>query len=171
MPFYERIQTKQLLHSFERMSSSLSHLLINDSASFILTDGGQVNFNTEFKLLPESIDELLTKERITCESEMILKVKKPDYLGESKWDFRHGGRSFPAKISHSKWLEEFQNREKDVRPGDSIRAKVEVVNKYDYDGELVGTDYTILDVMEVIPGPKPNQVELFEGNVPVKNPN
>ena len=63
-----------------------------------------VGFNLEFELAPESIEDLVTKDKLMSQSEMILKVKKPDYLGESKWDFRHGGRSFPAKILHSECL-------------------------------------------------------------------
>jgi len=92
---------------------------------------------------------------------MILKVKKPDYLGESKWDFRHGGRSFPAKIIHKVWLESFQNREIDIRPGDSIRTMVEMTDKYDFDGELIGTDYNILQVIEVIQINSPKQMDIF----------
>ena len=93
---------------------------------------------------------------------MILKVKKPDYLGESKWDFRHGGRSFPAKVIHREWLESFQNRDVDIRPGDSVRSKVEIINRYDFDGELISTDYNILQVIEVIQLSSPKQIEMFD---------
>ena len=93
--------------------------------------------------------------------EMILKVKKPDYLGESKWDFRHGRRSFPAKIIHKEWLENFQDREIDIRPGDSIRAMVEMTDKYDFNEELIGTDYNILQVIEVIQINSHKQIGIF----------
>ena len=151
LPIYEKIPTKKLLHSVEKISSSLSHLQSTDDASYLISEDEKVNFNLEFKLIPESIDDLVTKDKIVSKSEMILKVKKPDYLGESKWDFRHGGRGFPAKIVHREWLEEFQNREVDIRPGDSIRAEVEITNKYDFDGELISTDYVVLEVINIIP--------------------
>ena len=157
---YEKIPTNKLLHSLERISTSLSHLQKNDKASY-LTEHEKVDFNLEFGLAPESIEELLTKDTIISQSEMILKVKKPDYLGESKWDFRHGGKSFPAKIIHKEWLDSFQNRQIDIRPGDSIRAMIEMMNKYDFNGELIGTDYNILQVIEVIRTNNPKQIDMF----------
>lgn len=157
---YEKIPTNKLLHCLERISTSLSHLQKNDKASY-LTEHEKVDFNLEFGLAPESIEELLTKDTIISQSEMILKVKKPDYLGESKWDFRHGGRSFPAKIIHKEWLDSFQNRQIDIRPGDSIRAMIEMMNKYDFNGELIGTDYNILQVIEVIRTNNPKQIDIF----------
>lgn len=160
LSIYEKIPTSKLLHSLEGISTSLSHLQKNDKASY-LTDHEKVDFNLEFGLAPESIEELLTKDKITSQSEMILKVKKPDYLGESKWDFRHGGRSFPAKIIHKEWLESFQNREIDIRPGDSIRTIVEMTDKYDFNGELIGTDYNILQIIEVIQINSPKQMDIF----------
>ncbi|MDZ4164419.1 MAG: hypothetical protein U1C55_04770, partial [Smithellaceae bacterium] len=159
---YEKIPTRRLLHSVERISSSLSHLQKADDASYVISETEKVAFNLEFKLIPESIDDLVTKDKIVSKAEMILKVKKPDYLGDSKWDFRHGGRSFPAKIVHRDWLESFQNREVDIRPGDSIRAKVEIINKYDFDGELISTDYVILEVVEIIQISNPKQIEMFD---------
>ena len=98
----------------------------------------------------DTIDELVTKDKIVSQAEMILKVKKPDYLGESKWGFRHGGRNFPGKIVHKEWLENYQNRKIDIRPGDSIRAMVEIIDKYDFDGELIGTEHNIIQIITVI---------------------
>ncbi len=81
---------------------------------------------------------------------MILKVMKPDYLGESMWEFKHETKSFPAKILDIQWLKDFQRRKFEIRPGDSIRAHVEVATKYDYNGEVVSVYYTLLKVKEII---------------------
>jgi hypothetical protein len=81
---------------------------------------------------------------------LILKVKKPDYLGESMWDMKHENRTIKAKITDEGWLMDFQRREVDVRPGDALRAKVRMETKYGYDGEVVGIYYTIIEVVEVI---------------------
>ncbi len=59
-------------------------------------------------------------------AEMILAVKKPDYLGTSKWDLRHGKRTIQAKIEDEDWLRRFQNRQEDVRPGDALRCNVSI---------------------------------------------
>jgi len=110
----------------------------------------------QFAFAPDSIEKLLTEETITNTSELILKVKKPDYLGESRWEFRHGTSTITAKVLDEQWLKQFQNRQIDIRPGDSLRAKVEISAKYGYDKEVVSVSHTILDVLEVLPFIPPN---------------
>jgi hypothetical protein len=89
-----------------------------------------------------------------------LKVKRPDYLGESMWDFRFETKTIPAKISDSQWLLKFQNREVEVRPGDALKAQVRIEVKYDFDGEVIASHYTITEVLEVITVNPPGQNEL-----------
>ncbi len=69
------------------------------------------------------VEELLTREVIPSQTVLILKVKKPDYLGTSKWEFVFE-HAIEAKILDVDWLVRFQNRREDVRPGDAIRAEV-----------------------------------------------
>ena len=121
-----------------------------------------MTINAKFKLVPESIEDLLTQEILTSTSEMILKVKKPDYLGESMWEFRHGTRPFEAKILDSEWLKEFQNRKYDVRPGDSLRTIVKTEVQYGYDNEVVAVHNLIEKVKEVIPLNTTKQLKLPE---------
>lgn len=161
LPAYEPVSKRELLEGIQKISSNIEHLTSEDSASYI-TDEDKVGFNLDFKLVPESLEELLIKETISSENEMILKVKKPDYLGESMWEFRHGGKIIPAKILNAEWLVQFQSREIDIRPGDSIRAIVKITHKYDYNGELTGTSNEILDITEVIQVNSPKQTSLFE---------
>jgi len=92
LPAYEPIARRGLLESIQKISSNISHLTSEDSASYI-TDDDKVDFNLEFNLVPESLEDLLVQETLSSESELLLKVKKPDYLGESMWEFRHGGKN------------------------------------------------------------------------------
>lgn len=89
---------------------------------------------------------------------MILRVKKPDYLGESMWEFRWGNRNFLAKVSHLDWLARFQSREIMIRPGDSIRAIVRISDRYDFSGELTGTTSDVIEVKDVINLPEQEQL-------------
>ena len=67
---------------------------------------------------------MAVKETVTFPSApMILAVKKPDYLGDSKWDLRHGKRPISARIEDGAWLRRFQSREVDVRPGNYFVAR------------------------------------------------
>ncbi len=93
---------------------------------------------------------------------MILPVKKPDYLGTSKWELRHGRKSILAKIEDAKWLKKFQNREVDVRPGDTLRCMVRQEMSYGYDNELVAENYVIIEVKEVLENQYNRQRSLFD---------
>ena len=100
---------------------------------------------------------------------MILKVKKPDYLGESMWEFRFGEHAIQVKVSDREWLEEFQLQRAFVHPGDSIRGIVEISHKYDYDGELTSTYYNLVKVKKILTAERPQQVDLFEDNTNKSN--
>jgi hypothetical protein len=162
LPAYTRIQPRQLLEGMKDISASLSHLTGEDSARYIVPNEPETKFNLTFNLAPESIEDLIAKETLSSESEMLLKVKKPDYLSESMWDFRHGTSTISASILDREWLEKFQSRKVDVRPQDFIRARVGISYKYDQDGELIATHYNILKVIEVIFAPDQAQPNMFE---------
>ena len=108
--------------------------------------------------MPEKIEEWLTQEVIKSKAEMILKVKRPDYLSEAQWEFRHESRIIDAKILDTEWLRGFQNRQYDVRPGDSLRVNVEINVKYGYDGEVVGSHHDIIKVMDILRTPPQEQL-------------
>ncbi len=104
---------------------------------------------------------ILTRETLTSTTKMILKVKRPDYLGQSQWDFRHGKRAIAAKITDAVWLNKFQSRLVDVRPGDSLRVDMTTEVKYGHNNEVVGTSYNISHVEEVLPGTTEDQLSLL----------
>jgi len=145
----------------QKISQSLSYLSKGDKAKYITPDEPEVEFNLTFNIAPESIEDLLAKEILTSESEMILRVKKPDYLGESMWDMRHGTSIIQVRILDKDWLDKFQNRSIDLRPGDSIRAKVQIANKYDYDGELISTHHNATEILDVIRAVNHEQLDML----------
>lgn len=161
LPAYIPISPRQLLEGMQKISQSLSYLTEGDKAKYIAPDEPEAEFNLTFNIAPESIEDLLAKETLISESEMILKVKKPDYLGESMWDMRHGTSVIQVGISDKDWLEKFQARRVEVRPGDSIRARIQIINKYDFDGELISTHHNAIEVVEVIHAPNQEQLGLF----------
>ena len=161
LPTYTRIQPRQLLESMKDIADSLSPLTEGDSARYIVPNEPEAKFNLTFNIAPESIEDLIAKETLASEGEMLLKVKRPDYLGESMWDFRHGTSIISASILDKEWLEKFQSRKVDVRPQDSIRVRMGIYNKYDQNGDLITTRYNILKVIEVIFAPDQSQPDMF----------
>jgi 8-oxo-dGTP pyrophosphatase MutT (NUDIX family) len=92
-----------------------------------------------------AVHELSDSDRATYVSDEG-EVKKPDYLGVSMWEFRHGEHPLAARIEDLDWLRRFQSRELDVRPGDSLKAGVRTDVRYGYQSEIVSVHHTILVV-------------------------
>ena len=77
-------------------------------------------------------------------------MKKPDFLGDSQWEFKHGKKTIRAKVADETWLNTFRKREIDVRPGDALRCIVVVAYDYGHDGELLRERFLIVSVQEKI---------------------
>lgn len=151
-PGYAPMSFGKLLTNIDNINKAISVLRSQDGDRAVFQfDEEEAYFNPDFEFTPEDIEDLLTKERIESENTMILKVKKPDYLGSSMWDFKYNNRLIQAKIFDVSWLTNFQNRKVDIRPGDSVRAKVKIIAKYGFDNEIVGTSYNILSIDEILP--------------------
>ena len=159
IPAYAPPEPRRLLSSVEGIRDALSHLKPHDKATLITAEG-EARFNAEFSIPPATLEELLTKETLAGERTMILKVKKPDFLGESQWDFRHGQRAFPAKIRDLDWLQQFQNRQINVQPGDALRVTVTVEVMYGHDGEAIAERYFIDRVLGVVDLPSQGLLSL-----------
>ena len=122
-----------------------------DEASVITPDGETINLDLSVRLDVEEIESLAIKEtQVHTVPAMVLIVRKPDYLGSSMWDLRHGKRSISAKIEHEGWLNEFQRRRVDVRPGDALKCAVRIEMMYGHDNELINEKYYVETVTEVL---------------------
>ncbi|MFH0757372.1 MAG: hypothetical protein V2B15_08805 [Bacteroidota bacterium] len=167
-PNYTPIQLPKLVSNIDRLNKSLKGLENNDGVIF-KSGYGDASFNLELDFTAEEIEDLITKETIESTTEMILKVKKPDYLGLSMWDFKLGSKLISAKILHTDWLLDFQERKKDIRPGDSIRAMVRTTTKYGFNYELVGYSYEITEIKEIIPVTNPRKLNIDFGEAEETN--
>ena len=131
---------------------------------YISPSDDPLDFDLSVVMDTTNLEDMAIKETATHTMQMNLVVKKPDYLGTSKGEFRHGPRTFPAKINHEEWLEQFQNRQVDVRPGDALKCVVTVEYGYGFDHEVVRESYTIETVVEVLVNQVSHQVHLLPDN-------
>lgn len=131
---------------------------------YITPDKEETTFNLTFKLAPDSIDELITASTTIMAGEQILKVKKPDYLGESMWELKHGKDTIQASIIDKEWLQEFQSGKVALFPGDSIRAIVKQEYRYDHENNLVSERQSIEKVISVIH--QPENPDMFNSGEP-----
>jgi hypothetical protein len=158
---HQKPDRKTLMAGIYGASEALRFLGKTDKAFYDSGDGMEVSLSAVSGMSEERIEELLTKRTMSSKMEMILKVKKPDYLGKSRWELRHDTRTFLGTMSDEEWVKEFQARKIDVRPGDAIRGMVEVVVNYGENGEVVSQKYFILKVYEVIRSDRPEQGGFF----------
>ncbi len=153
LPDYTQPSAKALLRACANFQNAKRHLIEGDRAIFRGNYAGaqDLELNLSAWLPLEKIENLAVTHIISSgPSEMILPVKKPDYLGDSRWQLRLGQRTVEAKIEDLKWLRDFQNRAVDVRPGDAIRCVVTLENRYGHDNELVSERISVIRVIEVL---------------------
>ncbi|MDB9513799.1 hypothetical protein PN499_21610 [Kamptonema animale CS-326] len=158
---YAPLSQKDLLSSIDKYQSAINELQPGDKLSY-LYENSQLPLNTNFNIVADVRDELLTKETKVTQSEMILKIKKPDYLGESKWEFKYDKKIIEAKVDDLEWVEKFRNKEIAIQPGDAIKAIVEITTKYDADYKVFSIKYSILHVTEIIATPVYKETPLFD---------
>jgi hypothetical protein len=163
LPAYAPIDTPSLLSDISAVNDALSPLEKKDAATFASHEG-KTNFNPELVLSGEVIREIVTKERLENTGERIIKVKKPDYLGTSKWTFKYGSATIEAKIGDIDWLRQFQSSEVEVGPGDSLRVMLFEEVSYGYDNEVVHTEFEVKKVHSVVRGPRGKQIGLIGGD-------
>lgn len=160
LPDYAPPDPSGLINIAKQIQDAKKMLGPNDRVFFEGSEG-RVEVDLSVDIDPDELAELATKEAIMLPpAEMILAVKKPDYLGNSKWDLRHGKRSISVRMEDADFLASFQGRKQDVRPGDALRCKVTVEMRYGYDNELISETYAVTKVIEVLEDMN-DQADLF----------
>ncbi len=151
LPAYAPVEISTLLSDINAVNDALGCLEARDQATF-MSPVGTSSYNPALTVSEGMVREFVTRETIASKGERILKVKKPDYLGNSKWGFKYGAHMIEAKILDAGWLLRFQNSQEPVLPGDSLRVVLREAVSYGYDNEIVHTDYEVLEVIGVIQG-------------------
>ena len=147
---YPPLPLKDFTDAVYEMQQAKGFLTKNDKMNYIIKDGEQIEFRPDVYFNNDELTTLYTKSIIDSKMDGIFVVKKPDYLGNSKWELRHGNKTISAKIEDIEWLKKFQNREVDVRPGDSLKCCSIAQYHYGYDNELIHEEYIIESVTEVL---------------------
>jgi hypothetical protein len=160
IPTYAPISSIEIVRSIEMITNAIQPLAEGDSVAY-LSPETRVEFNRSFQVVPNALTDLLVKESIKSETPMILMIKRPDFLGDSRWEFRHEKRVFDAKIQDSEWLFDFRSGVVLLLPGDALRCIVRSEVRYGYDGEVVDSKQEIIKVVEVIHSIRPIQSNLF----------
>lgn len=152
IPAYSSMNTANLLSDIAEIKNALNHLCSQDKAT-LLSPEGLSQYNQMLVVSDEIVREIVTRETLASTSQKIIKVKKPDYLGQSRWVFKYSGHLIEAKISDADWLYKFQSKNEYLQPGDSLKVLLREEVSYGYDSEIVHTEYEVVSVLGVIYGP------------------
>ncbi len=167
LPDYPAVPASDLISCATKIAEAKAVLSKNDQLSIISAEGKRT-FDLSTEWAPDTMQELFVKETVRRPAyESILLVKRPDYIGQSKWDFRHAKSPLSASMQDEEWLARFQSRQIDVRPGDALRCSVEQEVKYGYDNEVIAETYAITKVMEVLDN-RLEQPSMFASERPAK---
>jgi hypothetical protein len=159
IPTYLPLPSTDIVRSIELISEATKPAE-GDSVVY-LSAQPPTELNRSFDATPELLLSLLARETIVGQEVMILVIKRPDFLGDSRWDFRWDRHPFEAKIGDTGWLSKFRNGDVFLQPGDALRCSVRSTIRYGFDGEVVDKNYEITEVLEVIHALRPLQGKLF----------
>ncbi|EIJ36965.1 hypothetical protein Thini_4491 [Thiothrix nivea DSM 5205] len=154
IPAYSKIAEKDIME-FLLKTNEASKTLSKDDEIFFIFDNGAKKYNKEFSITKESIEELLIQSQKEDLEFLELKIKKPDYIGDSKWEFMYDDKIIDVKVDDHNWLKKFRNQEFALRPGDSLLALVMVKKFYNHNSELIKTTYRLDEVRKIIRQPSP----------------
>jgi hypothetical protein len=101
----------------------------------------------------EHIEEALGAQELSNDIDMVLTIRKPDMLGKSMWQFKHGKANLSAPITDELWLQEFHERKHPVSPGDALRVRARYEYSYDDKGNLIDQKVSIIKVYGKVIGP------------------
>ena len=147
---YTPLTRSQLAAHIADITTALEPLRAGDGATFEGLEDAPVAFNPRLRVNEEELNELLATRTLSNDNELILKVKKPDFLGSSMWEFHYDGHAVQASILDREWLDLFRRDGLGVRPGVALRAMVRVQVAYDEENDALPAKFTILRVYEVI---------------------
>lgn len=159
---YRPITEEKLLTISNRVVENTISLGADQKISYMSSDS-KIEIKKDLNVLTNTeVAEMLTKETVTNEMTMIVKVKKPDFLGISQWELRHEEKNFQAKMLDTNWLKKFQSRRQKLGPGDSLKAKIRTEVLYGYDNEVLDTKYYVVTVIDVLFVDHDSQRKLFD---------
>lgn len=149
LPTYRPVSPSDLAERLRVVSDAVSMLGEGETIRMV-SDEGESSLDAELSITPEDIREVLAGETLTNESERFLIVRRPDFLGDSMWEFRHEKKSFTARIEDGEWLADFRAGNQVIQPGDALRVTVLETTTYGKDGEVLAEHKTVVKVHAII---------------------
>jgi hypothetical protein len=149
LPDYAPVHEGRLINALDRIQDAKKQLSSGDKL-FIETDDNTYEVNLARDWSPTAELNPDSDRETHSHGELILTVRKPDMIGRTMWQFRHGKAYISAPINDEEWLEQYHAAKIDIRPGHALRCWVRFGYTYDPNGRLIGQSIEIEKVFEVI---------------------
>ncbi|AGX88309.1 hypothetical protein [Candidatus Symbiobacter mobilis] len=81
------------------------------------------------------------------------KIKSTDMLGQSQWQVMRNGKTIKVSMLHRTWLEQYQKRQHQILPGDSLECRYEETVTYDTDQNEMERSLAIVEVLRILSPP------------------
>lgn len=147
-----KIDRFRLAESLKKVSDVSKRVVENETLE-VKNEGKVILLNTSFKF-DKDPNSFYTKKISDFKGIELLLVKKPVFVGDSKWDFKSVDRkrSFSSKIEHHEWLVDFQEKGiHKLSPGDSIIATVSYdIDEVSGDNSIHYSNHRVLEVHDVV---------------------
>jgi hypothetical protein len=160
IPAYAPIPIPALVAAARMLQDAVSNLAPEERAEFYAL-GEAVDITGDFEVPEDIMRDLVVSQVLSSEGIRVVKVKKPDFLGKSKWLVKYQDTAIDVPIRDSAWLENFHDQKVAVLPGDSLKVRLLEEFSYGHNGELVARHYEIMEVLDVIRAREHGQSSLF----------
>jgi hypothetical protein len=147
---YTPPQPKAILNVVDGFAKSVKMLSKNETVHYHCNKD-IIPIQKNIEVCFDKIQEEFVNKTIVSDREMILKIKKPDLLENTRWTFKHD-KSMQACIEDTEWLKGFFNGEIPLFSGDSLHANVKTIAKYDSNGNLIKQEYIVTNIAEKFHG-------------------
>lgn len=143
-----------------QISSAMQTLRQDETVVLEGPRGERVNVSRSLRMTQDDVERLTVAQAPSYDSEVVLPVKKPDFIGESRWEFILANHAIEAKMLDFDWLEQFRKQRVPLLPGSMLRVTLRQSISVGFDQERLGTRYFIIKVHEVINPPDITNLQL-----------
>lgn len=140
LPGYKALSHHEVLTAISQIAVSREVLSDSDSVEYLC---GEDSIDVK-KMNVISMDEYDAQSLDTIyegEHEETLKIRKPDFIGNTSWGFMRKGKNVAIKVVDGEWLHKFRDGDVTLRPGDMMRVRIkEGVRKNRRSGAIESTE-------------------------------
>lgn len=146
---YTEDDTILVLSELKKTSVLQAESFPNNDLSFISNDR-ETPISVSPALNNLNLEDLQIADEKDISGKYILKIKKPDFLKQSQWEFQYEGHKIRARILDDQWLENYQNRKIPLWPGDALEVKLKGSLQFSKTGMILRETYEVTKVFKVI---------------------